>query len=366
MAEEKRVPQYRMIERALEERIRTGAFSFDEPLCTEGALMAEFGSSRITVRRALEELENKGYITRKRGIGCFVSRAAYEGLRAGEADGAAKHGQGAVYALLCPQGWKKAAVQALFDGMCEVMDAQDAHAVIYLMGDRPEERPAALLGRIAGMDIAGAAIAAENSQALLTEMNKLVLQGKAVVTFGAPSTMPHIGSVCMDSTEAARQMVSHLVQLKHERIAWFGGNDERGLAEYLLAMAEHGLAVDADLIGRAGDAGALRRCIAAGTSAMIVETEAELQQLARELTALGLHVPGNMSLCCMEDCAPLPALRKGEALRSVTCMQLDYAEMGRIIARKLLQGKGIAPAEHEKIAAGLHVGTTTAKAAGRN
>ena len=58
-------------------------------------------------------------------------------------------------------------------------------------------------------------------------------------------------------------------------------------------------------------------------------------------------------------------LRKGEALRSVTCMQLDYAEMGRAIARKLMQGKGIAPAVHEKIAAGLHVGTTTTKAAGR-
>ena len=363
MAEEKglRVPQYRVIEQALEERIRTGAFSFDEPLCTESSLMAEFGSSRITVRRALEELENKGYITRKRGIGCFVSRGAYETMRASEAEPSAVHRQAAVYAFACPETWDSATVQAFFDGASEVMDAQDAHVVIYLMGSRAEEHPAALLTRFAGMDIAGAAIAAEDANALLPELNRLLLQGKAVMTFGQPSALPHIGSVSLDTADAARQMIAHLIALGHTRIAYLYA-DERSNADHLLAMAAHDLPIDPDLICRAGDAGALRRCIASGATVIAVQTADILQQLARDMTMLGLHVPGGMSLCCMESCPPLPALRRGEALRSVTCIQFDYRELGRRLAQKLLHlcSMPIRAAQHEQLPAALHTGATTA------
>lgn len=359
---ETRVPQYRIIEQALEERIRTGAFSFDEPLCTESTLMAEFASSRITVRRALEELENKGFITRKRGTGCFVSRTAYESMRKVEAEPASVAGQPAVYAFVCPENWKKAMQQAFFDGASEVLDAQDAHAVLYLSGNRTEERPAALLSRFAVMDITGAAVAAEDAHALLPEINRLLLQGKAVVTHGHPYALPHISSVHLDTADAARKLTEHLASLGHQRIAYFCSADEHGTAEHLLALAAHGLPLQQELICRAGDAGALRQCIAVGATAIIARTEDILQQLARELTVLGLHVPGSVSLCCLEDCVPLPALRRGEALRSVTCIHFDYKALGRELAQRLLQLKNnpIQPAQNVSLPANLRIGTTTA------
>lgn len=363
MAEDKgaRTPQYRVIEQALEERIRAGAFSFDEPLCTESTLMAEFSSSRITVRRALEELENKGYITRKRGIGCFVSRGAYESIRAGETEPSAQHSQAAVYAFACPESWDKATVQAFFDGASEVLDTQDAHAVIYLIGNRAEDRPAALLTRFAGMDIAGAAIASEDTNALLPELNRLLLQGKAVMTFGQPGTLPHISSAGADITGAAQQMIAHLTALGHTRIAYFY-TDERSNAEFFLAMAAQGLPIDPDLLCRAGDAGALRRCIAAGATVIAAQTTGLLQQLTRDLTMLGQHVPGSMSLCCMQNCPPLPALRRGEPPRSVTCIQFDHRELGRTLAQSLLRLRTtpITAAQHERLPAVLNIGTTTA------
>ena len=364
MAEEKgvRVPQYRVIEQALQERIRAGAFSFDEPLCTEAALMAEFGSSRITVRRALEELENKGFIMRKRGIGCFVSRTAYESIRTGVAEIPAVGKQPPLYALICPEYWKKTDLQAFFDGASEEIEAHDAHVVLYPAGNRPEERTAALLTRFAGMDIAGVAVAAQDAAVLLPEMHRLLLQGKTVVTYGGSSTLPHISSVCMDAASAVHALVGHLVVLKHERIAYFSGADEHGMAEYLLALVTHGLPVEPELLCRVGDAGALRRCVTAGATAILAQTADIAQQLAREMTVLGLHIPGSMSLCCMEDCAPLPGLRRTEALRSVTCLRFDYKELGKTVAGRLLQLQGapIQAAKHQQLAAVLHVGTTTA------
>lgn len=359
---EPRMPQYRIIEQALEERIRTGAFSFDEPLCTESTLMAEFASSRITVRRALEELENKGFITRRRGTGCFVSRTAYEAMRKIEAEPAAVIGQSAVYAFLCPDNWKKPMIQAFFDGASEVMDAQDAHAVLYLSGNRPEERPAALLSRFAGMDIAGTAAAVEDANALLAEINHLLLQGKAVVTHGSPVALPHLSGICFDTADAAQKLVGHLAAFGHRRIAYFYDTDLRGTAEHLLALTAHNLPLQSELLCCAADAGALRQCIAAGATAIVAQTEDIVQQLTRELTVLGLHIPGSMSLCCMEDCAPLPALRRGEALRSVTCIHFDYKTLGHELAQRLLQLKNtpVQPAHSVNLPADLRIGTTTA------
>ena len=56
----KRIPLYQEVIDGLMEQIRAGAFSFDEPLCTEARLMDQHGISRITARRALDELESNG------------------------------------------------------------------------------------------------------------------------------------------------------------------------------------------------------------------------------------------------------------------------------------------------------------------
>ena len=52
----RKTPLYQEVIDELMEQIRAGAFSFDEPLCTEARLMEKHGISRITARRALDEL----------------------------------------------------------------------------------------------------------------------------------------------------------------------------------------------------------------------------------------------------------------------------------------------------------------------
>lgn len=362
MTEERgaKVPQYRVISQALLERIRTGAFSFDEPLCTEGSLMAEFGCSRITVRRALEELEVKGLILRKRGIGCFVSRAAYEALGSSHEETAVPVRSAPAYALLCPAQWKREKLQAFFDGANAVFSAQDAHAVMYLTADRSEDRPQALLERMAGMDIAGIVLAHPEPDALLTGINKLLLQGKGVVTTLGHSMLAHIPSLPYDRDDAALQLVQHLTALGHTRIGVYAG-DENCVSAYLMALARSGITPESDLVCRKGDAGALRRCVAAGVTAMLAQNEELLQQLTRDCTALGVHVPGSMSLCCLEACSPLPPLRRGEAQRSVTHTRFDEESMGCACAEQLLsQSRLFQPSLPLLQKATLNPGTTTA------
>lgn len=56
--------------------IHAGELAAGEALPTEEALCARFGVSRITVRRALDELAGRNLIVRRQGVGTFVATPA--------------------------------------------------------------------------------------------------------------------------------------------------------------------------------------------------------------------------------------------------------------------------------------------------
>ncbi len=68
------VPLHRQLFLVLHEEIARGALAVGDPLPTEQELCEQFGVSRITVRRALADLVQQGYITRRQGVGSFVRR----------------------------------------------------------------------------------------------------------------------------------------------------------------------------------------------------------------------------------------------------------------------------------------------------
>ncbi|MCW2661717.1 MAG: GntR family transcriptional regulator [Mycobacterium sp.] len=66
------VPLHRQLFLVLHDEIDRGVIVPGEALPTEQALCDQFGVSRITVRRALADLAEQGYIERRQGVGSFV------------------------------------------------------------------------------------------------------------------------------------------------------------------------------------------------------------------------------------------------------------------------------------------------------
>src|ERR1700761_1070191 len=66
------VPLHRQLYLVLHDEILRGALAPGDALPTEQALCDQFGVSRITVRRALADLAERGYIERRQGVGSFV------------------------------------------------------------------------------------------------------------------------------------------------------------------------------------------------------------------------------------------------------------------------------------------------------
>ena len=70
------VPLHRQLFLVLHDEIDRGVIAPGDALPTEQTLCGQFGVSRITVRRALADLADQGYIERRQGVGSFVREHA--------------------------------------------------------------------------------------------------------------------------------------------------------------------------------------------------------------------------------------------------------------------------------------------------
>lgn len=66
-------PRYLSIKQELQRRIDTGALAAGARVTSENELAAEFNVSRMTARRALDELSDEGMLIRIQGLGSFVA-----------------------------------------------------------------------------------------------------------------------------------------------------------------------------------------------------------------------------------------------------------------------------------------------------
>lgn len=81
--EDQRGPLYIQLERLLRDAILNGSLPDNEPLPPERNLAESCGVSRLTVRKALTDLQQEGLVVRRRGSGTFVSNRAglsYKGM----------------------------------------------------------------------------------------------------------------------------------------------------------------------------------------------------------------------------------------------------------------------------------------------
>ena len=69
-----KVPKYFQLQTWLQDRIEQRYYSTNAKIPTENELVKLSGLSRATVRQALRNLENDGYIIRKKRVGSFVQR----------------------------------------------------------------------------------------------------------------------------------------------------------------------------------------------------------------------------------------------------------------------------------------------------
>jgi DNA-binding LacI/PurR family transcriptional regulator len=109
------LPKYRQIYDALKNAISTGSYQLGQRLPSEADLVKTFGASRLTVNRALRELQLGGVIERRVGSGSYVSGAA---------------SQGYTFGLLIPELGQTEIFEPICRGMAE-FDLGEPHVLLW-------------------------------------------------------------------------------------------------------------------------------------------------------------------------------------------------------------------------------------------
>ncbi|MBR0462858.1 MAG: GntR family transcriptional regulator [Clostridia bacterium] len=372
---------YRQIVDAIMEQIRSGSFSFDEPICTEAELINRFNVSRITVRRALGELESRGILYRKRGVGSFVSSTVYQDEVARGNVTTSTPSSGSFFAFVLPFNISRTGLTSAFHAATEWLNERGCMTSIYISEDSGDNRGRNILRRLAQMNVTGVAYYPYTANIHLEIVDELMMSGKPVVLMDLPGHCAHLASVTSDNLSGSRELMRHLLSLGHRRIAFLSGIPPEGretlrdrYSGYLLSLTEAGVRPDPALIRfdmnqdnrilPANDprslVSALKQFHASGATAVICEHDEIAHHVVMACRDMNLRVPEDMSVCGFDNnewAAMIPGKR-------VTTVAQDWAAIGRTVAELLYRGVMNPLTQHQPtvVPTSLVVGDTTGPA----
>ncbi|HUR36159.1 MAG TPA: GntR family transcriptional regulator [Vicinamibacterales bacterium] len=316
-------PKYQQVYSALRRDIQSGRLSKGDRLPSEADLGKLFGASRITVGRAVRDLQAAGLVERRAGAGTFVRTP---------------HGAtGLSFGLLIPDLGETEIFEPICQGMMASPLAQE-HALIWgslngTSGSR--EKDAWCLcrqyieRRVSGVFFAPLevtsgddAINQEIAQALDAARIPLVLLDRTVVPYPQRG---HHDLVGIDNRRAGFVVTEHLVQLGARRIAFVAlprsaATVDARAAGYREALYAAGITIEPELFQRIDpeDAGTVAQFVDSHhPDAIVCANDRTAARLMHTLIGLGHGVPKDIRLVGIDDAefagllpVPLTTLRQ--------------------------------------------------------
>ena len=207
-------PKYEIIKEALLARIHAGDFSFDESFCTEKMLSEQHHVSRITAKRAIEDLEQQGILYRKRGVGSFVSRSLSPVSKTTDAP--------KMISLLLPFATTQGNISEAIGSLSAVLAECGYFLSIHVTGSSsPKERTTLELLR--SQNIAALVYYPKRDNIHLEKLNDFMFSGCPIVIVDKQTDCPYLNNVVCDNYDGGRQAARHLLGQGHRNIAFFIG-----------------------------------------------------------------------------------------------------------------------------------------------
>lgn len=340
MAQE-RLPKYRQIYDHVHESIQRGKYRPGARIPTEMELASRFGASRMTVSRALRDLETKGLLLRRHGAGTFVrERVAgphkaigvffpmFPGFDSSIWNGTtleiARLVQAAGYELILGDPIQGGVDATLEDPTrsCEPYLAKEAACVLFTPVELPPSQMGAN-GRIAeAFERAGIPI---------------VLVDRDICDFPERSRHDLVG---IDNFGASYALTQHLLKLGHRRLHYVGTSAVAAtvtarIAGYQSALLAHDIVPQPEWIHR-GDPSSLefvRELVkTASADVFLCSNDHVAAFLMRHLTTMGVRIPDDLAVVGFDDTAFAPLLAS-----PLTTIRQPDVELGAAAVRMVMQ-----------------------------
>lgn len=234
------VPQYFQLQRWLIEQIEQGVFKPQDKIPTEAELVQMTGLARATIRQAIQNLVNMGYLIRKRKLGSFVLNREAE-LQSKPMVGILIPDIRVGYAPELARGAEDEAAkskQSLI--LCSTDD-------LFIKAEHHANR--LIENSIAGVIIVPTAASDDKNRFIVEKF-----QNKNIPVVLADRTIPGIDldHVTTDNFNGAYKLTQYLINKGHKKIAitlsTLFSTERQRLDGYKKALTDNGLRIDSDII----------------------------------------------------------------------------------------------------------------------
>lgn len=205
---------YREIMDYIENRIHKCELKQNDILQSEFELSKEFGVSRITARKALEELEHKGLIYRIKGKGSFVcDRSAVQSIT--EVNGSKFN----VVALVLPFGSSLGRGMDMIQGMSAALNKSGYYLTIHTSHfSSDEERE--IINDLVNDGVSGIILYPFSHRKNIDLINRLILDEYPIITIDKYFDALPVSCVLSDNFNGSYIAASHLIKLGHREIVF--------------------------------------------------------------------------------------------------------------------------------------------------
>ncbi len=299
--------KYRQIFERLQKDISSGYYKPGKRLPSEAELVRRFKASRMTVFRAMRELQALGLITRRVGSGTFVSQHSTNGSR--------------VFGLLIPELGQTEIFEAICKGMMEAQEAMH-HSLLWgntVAPEQDKERAAEALcenyisSKVSGVFFAPVEFSTTRDQAnhrIVAALDKagipVVLLDRCLEPYPQRSRYDLVG---IDNRRTGYLATEHLIKAGAKRIAFIARPNsaptvDARMAGYREALLLLGSQIRSDLvcIGDVSDTKFIKSILKKQKpDAFVCANDLTAGHLMHSLISLGVRIPDDIRIVGIDD-----------------------------------------------------------------
>lgn len=344
------IPLHQRVRAALLESIGRGEYTPGAPFITERRLCEQFGVSSTTAVRVLNDLVAEGVLVRHRGKGTFV--AEREPMTSVAADGTDR----TIACILQGHGQHET---RLLRGLGDASTELGYRMFLNYSDGRPEQEEAALRRAVeAGVDgIALYPVEGSANLEILAEVHRCRIP---IVMLDRYLPDVPTDAVVADNVAVGYRVTEELIKLGHERIATLWNETactsvRDRLTGHIQALKDARLPVRPELSvlrpyvrpSDRGDRGTLERLrrMSSPPTMLLCSNGYVLAQVAEDLVAMGMSIPGPLDLAGMDDAGPFDILPLTAVAGVLPSWRMGHDAMHRLHLR-MTSGDPYGDVEH--------------------
>lgn len=341
---------YEKIIEDLKNKILNKVYKADQKLPTELELAEQYGVSRITSRRALEELKLQGIIYRIRGSGSFVSPAINRKEKSDELAVSKSPVNKDIITIMLPFDVSNNSFAQSVRGASEILEENGYYTSVF-NGLRDVESEQQLIKKLYEDKIKGIIYYPISDRDNLGILNMLYLDNYPIITIDKYFESLPISYVVSNNEDGACQATQYLIDFGHERIAFVSDLPIESTTSirdryfgYCKKLKQNGLPLNMDFIkvGISNNEysryyqkelyqGVIKELIIKKVTAIFAINDIVASFLMRAAFEMDIKIPDDISIIGFDNMEIAKHLQV-----PLTTISQDFYNMGKIAAQYLL------------------------------